>query len=162
MTEHLVDVAGDVEEEDNDMVISLFIINISLFIININILIKITIMIIVAIDTMTVLDSHGGKPRFDLLSTLIAVPHCLQLSTGSDISTTRSYPGPWACSIVYLQNIYKTTKIESTFKCFYCSLICLVFLNLNPLHKVYECPGLAPHGEMVVTNPFFMRYQHKI
>lgn len=21
---------------------------------------------------------------------------------------------------------------------------------------VYECPGLAPHGEMVVTNPFFM------
>ena len=72
MTEHLVDVAGDVEEEDNDMVISLFIINI-------NILIKITIMIIVAIDTMTVLDYHGGKPRFDLLSTLIAVPHCLQL-----------------------------------------------------------------------------------
>ena len=120
MTEHLVDVAGDVEEEDNDMVISLFIINI-------NILIKITIMIIVAIDTMTVLDYHGGKPRFDLLSTLIAVPHCLQLSTGSDISTTRSYPGPWACSIVYLQNIFKTTKIESTLKCFYCSLICLVF-----------------------------------
>ena len=23
---------------------------------------------------------------------------------------------------------------------------------------VYECPGLAPHGEMVVTNPFFLRY----
>jgi hypothetical protein len=22
---------------------------------------------------------------------------------------------------------------------------------------VYECPGLAPHGEMVVTNPFFLR-----
>ena len=40
---------------------------------------------------------------------------------------------------------------------------------VNPLHlfhllsdylhflQVYECPGLAPHGEMVVTNPFFMR-----
>jgi len=24
---------------------------------------------------------------------------------------------------------------------------------------VYECPGLAPHGEMVVTNPFFMSHQ---
>ena len=21
---------------------------------------------------------------------------------------------------------------------------------------IYECPGLAPHGEMEVTNPFFM------
>ena len=21
---------------------------------------------------------------------------------------------------------------------------------------IYECPGLAPHGEMVVTNPFFL------
>ena len=112
VTEHLVDVAGEVEEEDNDMVSSLFIINI-------NILIKITIIIIIVIDTMIALDSHGGKQRFDWLSSLISVivpitmfftatlicfvPCCLQLSTGTDISTTRAYPGLWACSLIYSQ-----------------------------------------------------------
>ena len=24
---------------------------------------------------------------------------------------------------------------------------------------IYECPGLAPHGEMEVTNPFFLQKQ---
>ena len=33
-------------------------------------------------------------------------------------------------------------------------------INIDPDEEdddlIYECPGLAPHGEMEVTNPFFL------
>ena len=27
---------------------------------------------------------------------------------------------------------------------------------------IYECPGLAPHGEMEVTNPFFLQREFSV
>ena len=82
------------------------------------------------------------------------------------VTTTkaRCTPTKGKCCVVVLQVSALTFSLLTTISCSGLRQESLIDIDgpEEDEDMIYECPGLAPHGEMEVTNPFFLQREFNL